>query len=43
MLTYSLRCKKDTKNVNSRLLKIKNGRRMISPKCAVCNSKNSRL
>ena len=41
MLTYCLRCKKDTKNVNSRVLK--NGRSVLSSKSAVCGNKNSRF
>ena len=43
MLTYCLKCKKDTKNVNSRVLKNKNGRRMSSSRCAVCGNKKSRF
>ena len=29
MLTYCLKCKKDTKNVDSKVIKIKNGRAML--------------
>ena len=43
MLTYCLRCKKDTKNINAKMKKIKNGRLMLSSKCAVCGSKKSRF
>ena len=43
MLTYGLKYKIDTKNVNSKVLKIKNGRPMLSSKCAVCGSKKSRF
>ena len=32
MLTYCLKCKKDTESVNSKVLKAKNGRPMISSK-----------
>ena len=41
MLTYCLNCKKDTKNVDLKLLK--NGKTMISSKCAACSSKKSRF
>ena len=43
MLTYCLKCKKDTENVDSKVSKTKNGRTMLSSKCAVCGSKNSRF
>ena len=43
MLTYGLKYNIDTKNVNSKVLKIKNGRPMLSSKCAVCGSKKSRF
>ena len=43
MLTYCLKCKKHTKNVESKMLKIKNGRTMLSSKCAVYSSKKSRF
>ena len=34
---------KNAENVNWKLLKTKNGRTMLSSKCAVCGSKNSRF
>ena len=37
------KCKKDTKSVNSDVLKTKNGRPFLSSKCAVCGSKNSKF
>ena len=43
MLTYCLECKKDTKNVDSKMLKTKNGRTMLSSKCPICGSKKSRV
>ena len=36
MLTYCLKCKKDTESVNSKVLKTKNSRTMLSSKCAMC-------
>ena len=43
MLTYCLKCKKNTKNIDAKLMKIKNGRFVLSSKCAVCGSKKSEL
>ena len=43
MLTYCLKCKKDTESVDSKMLKTKNGRTMLSSNCAVCGIKNSRF
>ena len=41
MLTYCLKCKKNTEIVNSIVLKTKNGRAMLLSKCAVCGSKKA--
>ena len=41
MLTYCLKCKRNTKNIDSKMLKTKNGRLMLSSKRAVCGSKKS--
>ena len=35
MLTYCLNCKKYTKNIDSKMSKTKNGRTMLSSKCAL--------
>ena len=43
MLAYCLKCKKHTKNVNSKVIKTKNCRRMLLSKCIVCGSKKSRF
>ena len=43
MLTYCLKCKKDTESFNSKVLKTKNGITMLSSKCAICGSKKSRF
>ena len=53
MLTYCFECKKNnnkkknkkkpTKNVDSKVLKTKNGKTILVSKCAVCNSKQSRF
>ena len=42
MLTYCLKCKKSTENVNSKVIKTKNGRPMFLSKCDVCGNKKSR-
>ena len=39
MLTYCLKCKKNTKNIDAKIMKTKNGRFVLSSKCAVCGSK----
>ena len=39
MLTYYLKCKKNTKNLNSKVLKTKNDKTMLPSKCAICGSK----
>ena len=43
MFAHRLKCQKDTENVDSKTLKIKNGRAMLLSKCAICGSKKSRL
>ena len=43
MFTYCLKCKKNTENVDSKVSKTKNGRTMLSSKCAMCDSKKSRF
>ena len=36
MKSYCLKCKKDTENINPRVLKTSNGITMILSKCAIC-------
>ena len=43
MKSYFLKCRKDTENINSRVLKASNGRAIILSKCAIGNSKKSRI
>ena len=43
MKSYCLKCRKDTENINSKVLKTSNGRTMILSKCAICGSKKSRF
>ena len=40
MNTYCLSCKKDTKNIDPKVIKIKNNRKMILSRCSICNNKN---
>ena len=43
MKSYCLKCKKDTRNINSSVSSTNNGRAMILSKCAICVSKKSRF
>ena len=43
MKSYSLKCRKDTENINSRVSNTSNGKTMISSKCAICGSKESKF
>ena len=43
MKSYCLKCRKDTENINPRVLKTSNGKTMILSMCAICGSKKSRL
>ena len=41
MNTYCLLCKKDTANIDSKVIKTKNNRKMMLSRCSVCNDKKS--
>ena len=43
MLTYCLKCKKNTKNIDRKMMKTKNGRFVLSSKCAVYGIKKSKF
>ena len=43
MLSYCLKCRKNTESKNPKVEKTKNGRIMITSNCAVCGSKNLRF
>ena len=43
MLTYCLKCRKNTENKNAIMVKTKNGRLALSSKCVVRGSKRSRF
>ena len=41
MNTYCLSCKKDTRNIDPRVIKTKNNRKMMLSRCSFCNDKKS--
>ena len=43
MLSYCLKFKKDTVNINPKVSKTTNGKTMILSKCAICGSKKSKF
>ena len=43
MLSYCLKCRKNTESKNPKVVKTKNGRKMLLSKCVVCNSKKSKF
>ena len=43
METYCVKCRKNTKNLNSKIFKIKNARLIMQSKCADCRIKKSRF
>ena len=40
-ITYCLSCKKNTRNIDPRMVKFKNNKRVMSSKCSICNNKKS--
>ena len=42
-ITYCLSCKKDTKNIDPRIVKTNNNKRVMSSKCSICNNKKSKF
>ena len=43
MLSYCLKCKKNTESINTRVSKTSNGKTMILSKCAMCGIKKSKF
>ena len=41
MNTYCLSCKKDTKNIDPKVIKTRNNRKMMLSRCSICNNKKS--
>ena len=43
MLSYFLKCKKNTESINPRVSKTSNCKTMILSKCAICSNKKSKF
>ena len=43
MNTYCFKCKKDTANIDPKMVKTKNNRLLMQSKCSVCKAKKSRF
>ena len=43
MLTYCVKCRKNTENLDSKIFKTKNNRLIIQSKCPLCRIKKSRF
>ena len=43
MLSYCLKCKKNTESKNPKVLKTNNSKIMLLSKCAICGSKKSKF
>ena len=41
MNTYCLVCKKYTRNINPKVIKTKNNKKMMLSRCSICNNKKS--
>ena len=41
MNTYCLSCKRDTRNIDPKVIKTKNNRKMMLSRCSICNNKKS--
>ena len=43
MLSYCLKCKKNTESINPKVLKTTSGKAMILSTCAICGGKKSKF
>ena len=43
MLSYCLKCRKNTENINPKTSRTSNGKTMILSNCAICGSKKSKF
>ena len=43
MKTYCIECRKDTENIDPKIVKIKNNRLVMQSNCSVCGIKKSRF
>ena len=41
MNTYCLSCKKDTGNIDPKVIKTENNKKMMLSRCSICNNKKS--
>ena len=41
--TYCLSCRKNTKNINLKVVKTKNNKLMMQSSCAICNNRKFRF
>ena len=40
-ITYCLSCKTNTRNINPKVVKTENNRKMMLSRCSICNNENS--
>ena len=43
MLSYCLKCKRNTESINPKVSKTNNGKAIILPTCAICGSRKSKF
>ena len=43
MKTYCVKCRKDTENIDPKMIRTKKNRLIMQSKCPVCRNKNSRF
>ena len=43
MLTYCVKCRENTENLNSKIFETKNGKIIMQSKCAACGIKKSKF
>ena len=43
MLTYCVKCRKDTENIDPKMVRTKNNKLIMHSKCPVCGIKKSRI
>ena len=43
MKTYYVKCRKDTKNIDSKMVRTKNNRLIMQSQCPICGIKKSRF
>ena len=43
MKIYCVKCRKDTENIDTKMVRTKNNRLIMQSKCSICRIKNSRF